>query len=153
MADQPTTTLSDLELVEAEVAQIVVDWWEMPIDTSSLEDEVRLEPLTGLLRRRVIADTERLATEGKIRRSRSTAPIGVLGVAVDTEEGTAEVQACIGAADEVVDAESFEVIAAADPDMTVESLFQLQLVEQQWLISEWLPSTLNGGAVQCEVLP
>jgi len=146
-----STTLSDLELAEAEIREVVTEWYQFPIDTSQDDSDSRLDFLTGLLRQRVIESNTRLETDGVIRRSRLPAPIEITGVAVELDDGTAEVEACTGSADEFVDAETLNVISADDPGDTTSSAFQLQLIDGQWKIAEWISSASGDEPITCEV--
>lgn len=146
-----TTTLSELELAEAEIRQVVTEWHLFPVDYSLGEEGLRLEQTTGLLRRRIIESAAQLEAEGKAIRSTETARIEIIGLDVDLADGTAEVQACTGSGSELVDLETLEVLDSGEASDTFISAFQLQIVEGQWKINEWLPSALNGGPIDCEV--
>ncbi len=151
--ESPPTTLSDEAIAEAEIRRVVTEWYQFPIDTSRDDNELRLEALTGLLRQRVAESDAQYAAEGVIHRSTGPAPIEIAGVDIDLIAGIAEVEACTGSADEFVDAETLEVLGVDDPEKTSTSVFQLQLVDEQWKINEWLPSELTpGGIVACEIV-
>lgn len=86
-----------------------------------------------------------------IHRSRGPAPIEVTAIDVDLQDGTAMVEACTGSADEFLNAETLEVISADDPNDTSTSTFQLQLVDEQWKINEWISSGADGDPTACEL--
>jgi hypothetical protein len=152
---EPTsTTLSELELAEAEVQRIAIEWYQAPIDTSAEDDGPRLDLLTGLLRQRVTEFEADLKSRGRIHRARAgAAPIEITDVTVDLKAGTAEIEACTGSADEFLDAETLEVSSADDPSDLSTSKFQLELVDGEWKINEWLPSGNSGDVEVCEIGP
>ena len=150
-SETTATTLSDREQAEAEISRVVIDWYQFPIDTSQGNDDQRLEPLTGLLRQRVAESDARFEEDGVIRRSRQPAPIEIVAITADVEDGTAEVEACTGSADEFLDAETLEVLGADDPEDTSTSTFHLRAVDGQWKISEWISSGVDGDPIECEI--
>ena len=148
-----TTTLSELQLAEAEVERVAVEWYTFPIDTSVEGNaEQELEFLTGILRQRAIDTDASYQADGLIRRVVEPPPIRINDVTVDLDAGTAEIGACTGATDLFLDAESLELVFADDPGFTTTSVFQLQLVDGNWKINEWLPSDFApSGPVTCEI--
>jgi hypothetical protein len=146
-----TTTLSEREQAEAEIRQVVTDWYEFPIDSSQGEEGLGLEGTTGLLRLRIVESLAQLEADGEIMRATVTPPIEITRVRISLAEGTAEVDACTGPALELVDAETLEVIDTDDPENTLTSLFQLQLVENEWKINEWISSDVAGDPDPCEI--
>ncbi|MEM7274264.1 MAG: hypothetical protein AAF547_14370 [Actinomycetota bacterium] len=151
-SEATTTTLSERAQAEAEIRQVVTEWYEFPVDTSQGEEALGVEQTTGLLRQRLLESLVLLEADGQILRISSIPPIEITSIAIDLENGTAEVDACTGPAAELVDAETLEVIAADDPTDTAESMFQLQLVDGTWLISDWIASgRADGNRIKCEI--
>jgi hypothetical protein len=146
-----TTTLSERGQAEAEIRQVVTGWYEILIDTSKGEEGLNLDGTTGLLRRRLVESAERRTAQGQIVRATTPSPIEVTRVRISLEEGTAEADACTGSTYTYLDAETLEVIAADDPTITLTSLFQLQLVDNEWKINEWISSGVDGNPTPCEI--
>jgi len=146
-----TTTLSDLELAEAEIRDVVTEWYQFPVDYALGEAGLRLEQTTGILRQRILESAAQLDAEGQILRALDVSPIEITAVRVSLEKGTAEVDACTASADGLLDAETLEVIAADNPNDASTSVFQLQLIDGQWKINEWISSALDGDPIDCEV--
>jgi hypothetical protein len=151
-AEATTTTLSERGQAEAEIRQVVTDWYQFPMDTSKGEEGLNLKGTTGLLRLRILESAEQLEAEGEVMRSTGTPRIEITRVQISLAEGTAEVDACIGPSLELVDAETLEVIQSDNPNNTLTSLFQLQIIEGQWQINEWISSDVAGDPDPCEVL-
>lgn len=149
---EPTsTTLSDLEQAEAEIRQVVTEWYQFPLDYSLGDEGLGLEQTTGLLRQRIIESAAQLEAEGQTLRSTEPSQIQITGIDIDLAGGAAEAEACTGSGTELVDTETLEVINSGDASETLTSVFQLRLVDGEWKIYEWLPSVLNGGAIECEI--
>lgn len=149
---EPTaTTLSELETAEAEIRAIVIEWWQFPIDYSLGEEGLGLGPTTGLLRQRIVEFANQMASDGLTLRSAETARIEISDVEVNLDDGFAEVDACTGSSDETIDAETLEVLEVGDIEDTYSSVFQLQLIDGEWKISEWLPSGVDGPSIDCEI--
>jgi hypothetical protein len=148
--EAPTTTPSERDQAEAEIRQVITNWYEFPIDTSKGEEGLGLDGTTGPLRQRILESAKRRTAEGEILRSTAPHPIEITTVKINLEEGTAEADACTGSAAELLDAETLEVITTDDPDLTHTSRFYLQLVDEQWTIHEWLARSANP--IPCEVL-
>jgi hypothetical protein len=146
-----TTTLSERGQAEAEIRQVITGWYEILVDTSKGEEGFGLEGTTGLLRLRVIESAERRTAEGQIVRATTPSPIEITRVRINLEDGTAEADACTGSTYEFLDAETLEVITADDPTITLTSLFQLQLIDGEWKIYEWIPSDVAGNPTPCEI--
>lgn len=149
-SEPSSTTLSELEAAEAEIRQVVIEWYEFPLDYSLGEEGLGLEQTTGLLRQRIIESAAQLEAEGQILRSAAPARIEIVTVDIELEDGMAEVEACTAASAELLDADTLEVINATDPAPSTSS-FQLQLVEEEWKISEWVASGVEGTPIECEI--
>lgn len=149
--ESTSTTLSELEQAEAEVARIVTEWYRFPIDTSLGEAGYGLDGTTGLLRRRIVEFNAQLAADGQFMRTTEPGRIDVTAVSVDLTSGTAEVETCNASSTELVDAETNEVLASEEPTFATTSVFQLQLTDGSWLINEWLPSQATDDPVECEI--
>jgi hypothetical protein len=150
-ATTSTAVVSERAQAEAEIRQVVTDWYEFLIDTSKGEEGLNLDGTTGLLRRRLVESAERRTAQGQIVRATTPSPIEIAQVRISLEEGTAEADACTGSTYEYLDAETLEVIATDDPSITLTSLFQLRLVEGEWKITEWISSDVAGDPKPCEI--
>jgi hypothetical protein len=150
-ATTATALVSERAQAEAEIRQVVTDWFEFLTDTSKGEVGFGLEGTTGLLRLRLQQLGESTTARGEILRATTPSPIEITSVRITFERGIAEVDACTGSTYQLLDAETLEVIESDDPTSTHTSLFQLQLVDGEWKINEWLPSGNTGEAVPCEI--
>ena len=146
-----TTTLSEREQAEVEIRQVVTDWWQLEYDTSQDGGEPRLEALTGLLRQRVAEGQASYEERGVAQRAVEPGPIEITSIEVDMTAGSAEVDACAGLTIEFFRGETGELLDDDDPDEPFVSEFQLQLVDGEWKISEWLSTALEGNPMFCEV--
>ncbi|MEM9565736.1 MAG: hypothetical protein AAGA93_24160, partial [Actinomycetota bacterium] len=144
-----TTTRSEEEAARAEIERVVTEWYQFPIDYSLGEEGLGLEQTTGLLRQRILESAAQLEAEGQVLRSLGVARIEITGINVDLEDGTAEVDACTGSSAELLNAETLEVITRTEPD-TSTSLFQLRFEAEQWKISEWVSSGVDGDPISCD---
>ena len=148
-----TTTLSELRLAEAEIRAVVTEWHQFPVDSSLGEVGLGLEQTTGLLRQRILEFAAELEAEGRVLRGFDNDPIAITQVTVDLIEGAAEVDACVGSATQIVDADTSETITADDPNDTAVATFQMLREDDGWKVGLFLPSALNGGAIECQINP
>ncbi len=145
----PSTTLSERELelreiaaAEAEISEVVEAWYTFDLDTSRGEAGLPLEFLTGPIRDRYAGLDDDPST---IQRSRGGDRIEVLSVAVDLDQGLADVEACTSADHELVEADTGEVIAADDGDAWIGQI-QLDRVDGVWLISDFFSDEAAAAA-------
>jgi hypothetical protein len=150
---EPTvTTLSELELARAEVTGVVEAWFHFRIDSSDGQDGLGVQFLTGAMRARSLEVLQRLELAGQVQVRRRPQPLEITSVDIDLETGFAQVAACFGAANELLDAETLEVISADDPSYTTTSTFELQVIDSgDWKISEWRLSRNSDNPIECEV--
>ncbi len=147
-----TTTLSEQDEAEAEVEQLVIDWWTAPADGSKGEEQEHLQYLTGLLEKRSNDYDTQLANEGQILFSDGDRPIEVTEVQIDLDAGSGEIDACTGDNASLVDAETGETIGTpSDPTNTWTSEFQVERTDDGWKISEWYASFNTGDPIECTI--
>lgn len=146
-----TTTLSEQAKAEADVAQLVTDYWLTEIDTS--KGEVGLEFMTGLIKLRTQQWAEGLTEGGEtLRDFAGQKRIEIQRVDVDLESGTGEVTACMGSGSEVLDLETLErVEIGSDPDFLSTSVLLVELTSQGWKINEMFASAATGSPELCEL--
>lgn len=152
---QPTTTssttatLSETQAAEAEIEQLLIDWWTKSFDGEG--EDGGPEYLTGLLALRfteLVAATEANGNRGV---NSQNSVIDVTSVAVDLAAGTGEATSCGGSAVLEVNRDTNEVVVDADPTFQFTSDWQLQLTEDGWRIAEWIPSANLAEPVLCTV--
>lgn len=146
-----TTTLSEQAQAEADVAQLVTDFWLTEVDTST--GEVGLEFMTGLIETRTREWATGLADAGEgLRDFEGQKRVEVTSVEVDLQVGTGEVQACMGSGSEVIDLETRQQIdIGSDPEFLSTSRLLVLKTSEGWKISEIYPSVLTGNAELCEI--
>ncbi len=147
-----TATLSEQDKAEAEVEQLVIDWWTSPIDSSLGEDEPRHAYVTGLLRKRSIDNGNELAIEGQSLFGEGDGRIQVTEVLIDLDAGRGELNACTGDDSSIVDAATGEPVSEiGDPSFTFTSEFLVELTDDGWRIHEWYPSYNTGNPIECTI--
>jgi hypothetical protein len=143
-----TTTLSETEAAEAEIEQLLTDWWTGAYDGQGQDGG--LEYLTGLIALRV---TERVAdytAAGDETVNSQDSVIEIVTVAVDLEAGTGEATSCGGSSVLRRNIETGSVVFEDDPDFQFTSDWSLELTDDGWRIAEWIPSP-NNQTVLCTV--
>ncbi|MGH1492448.1 MAG: hypothetical protein ACRBK7_24175 [Acidimicrobiales bacterium] len=146
-----TTTLSEQAIAEAEVEQLLLDWWLGPFDTSTDDKGMGLDHLTGLVERRIREYGQQLTEQGEILQHQGQERIEVVAVRVDLEDGKGEADICSGASGVFLDAETLEPTGAADdPEYLTTTLVYVELTPEGWKISELLPSVLTEPET-CEI--
>ncbi len=147
---ETTTTVPEEEKAEADIEELVTDWYLQPFDTSNGVGGNRTENLTGLLRQRIIELVDELTSRGELVRSGGGERIEVIGVEVDLEASTGAVDVCNGSDSEVVVIETEEVLSSDDPNSLSTGEFLVELTDDGWKIDEWYPSRATGDPVECE---
>lgn len=148
---ETTTTLSEQAQAEADVAQVVTDYWLTEIDTA--EGELGLEYLTGLIETRTQQWAEGLTATGQtLRDFEGQKRIEISRVQVDLGAGTAEVEACMGSGSEVLDIETLEQIEiGSNPDFLSTSVLLVEQTAAGWKIGEMFPTAATGSPELCEI--
>ncbi len=147
-----TTTLSEQDEAEAEVEQLVIDWWTSPIDSSLGEDEPGLEYLTGLIRKRTIDNNAALTDAGQVMVGNGNGPIEITDIRINPETGQGELDACTGDDSSVLDSETGEEVGeVSDPSFAFTSEFLVELTDDGWKIHEWYPSYNTGDPIECTI--
>lgn len=144
-----TTTLSEQAQAEADVAQLVTDFWLAPFDTS--QNEYGAEYLTGLIAIRSAEYAESVTAEGQVAREIGQKTIEVTQVEVDLEAGQGTVDVCAGSYGEIVDLETLEQLAVEDPTYLTTSVYHVELTNDGWKISDLFPSQATNSPQLCEV--
>lgn len=135
---------------EAEVEELVTEFWLSPFDTST--GELRLKYLTGLPARRLEEGVQQLEEQGQLIRNQGQESIQVTSVEVDLETGEGEITACTGESGERLDAETMErIVEAADPEYLTTTVFYFQLTPDGWKISEFVGSAESESPELCEI--
>ncbi len=148
----PTTTaLSEQDKAEAEIEQLVTEWYLEPYDSSQGQEGIRVEYLTGLARQRAIEYADEIESQGRIARSRGGQQIEVTGIEVDLEAGEGALDACIGSDVEFIDNETQEVVGTEDPTYLTTSEFLVVLTDDGWKVTEWYSSLLEDTPTECEI--
>ena len=145
-----TTTLSEQDKVEADVEELVTEWFLKPFDTSKGVDGNDLEDLTGLLRQRSIELVDEMTSNGQVLRSRGGERIEITHVEVDLNAGQGTVDACTGSDVEIFVTETQEVLVSDDPDYLTTGEFLVELTDDGWKINEWYPTQATDDPVECE---
>ncbi len=147
-----TTTLSEQDAAEAEVEQLVIDWWTAPADSSQGENQEHLQYLTGLIRKRSIDSSTARTEDGQILVSNGDRPIEITDVLVDLETGRGELDACIADNAYFLDSETGEKVGEeGDPSFSFTSEFLVELTDDGWKIHEWYPSYNTGNPIECTI--
>ena len=144
------TTRSELAEAEAEIEAAIVGWWTHDTDTSLGEAGLPLQFLTDPMRRRVAELGQRRDDDGNVQRARGNASIRLIDLRVELTAGQAEIDVCARGDDEVVDAESGEVLAA-DGDQAFIGLVFAELVEGEWKLRDFLSTQAGDDPEECEV--
>ena len=145
-----TTTLSEQDKAEAEVEELVTEWFLRPYDSSKGEGWDRTENLTGLVRQRSLDVVEEFTSKGQLVRSGGGERIEITGVELDLEAGTGAVGTCAGSDSEIVDLETQEVLVSDDPNYLSTGEFLVELTDDGWKINEWYPTDATDDPVECE---
>ena len=109
---ETTTTLSAEAIAEAEIEALVEDWYERPYDTSGGLEDYDLGGMIDPIRQRSIDFYDTLAAKGQYIRSSGESRVDVL--AIDIAGESANVTVCTLGIDEIVDAETQEVLIRDD---------------------------------------
>ena len=143
-------TLSERELAEADVREVVEAWFFHPYDTSKGDEGIGARYLTGLMLQRVRERAEQTTAAGEIRVNLETQRLQITDVEVDLATGFADVDACVNPAQATLDAESGETLSADDPStLSIDSTFQMQLTDDGWKIND-LVVRPHDDYVECD---
>lgn len=151
-ASSTETTLSDRAEAEAAIEAAIEGWWTTPRDTSLGDDGLPIEFATGPLLRRIREVAQQTTDAGQIMRTRGTAEVRILGLRVDLDEGTAELDTCTLGDGEMIDAETGEVIAV-DGDQAYEGTAFAERVDGEWKVSDFFTTRETDDPVECDTGP
>lgn len=144
-----TTTLSETQAAEAEIEQLLIDWWTGADD--GLGPDGGTEYLTGLIETRVSELAAEEQAQGYESSNSQNSVIQVTSIAVDLEQGTAEATSCTGSA--VIQRSSADnaIVFADDPTFLFTSDWIVVLTDEGWKISDWFPSANADEPEPCTI--
>ena len=145
---ETSTTLSPEEIAVAEIEALVEDWYERPYDTSSGLGDYDLGGMIDPIRQRSIDYYDTLAAKGQYIRSSGESRVDVL--AIDIAGESANVTVCTLGIDEIVDAETHEVLVRDDGTSWIGRV-EVVVRSGEWVVREYASGRVNGGD-QCEIV-
>lgn len=144
------TTLTELARAEAAIEEAIVGWWTYPTDSSLGDEGLPLDYITGALFQRLRALNEQRTNAGEIQRSQGNPRVRIVGMQVDLDDGSAEVEVCTEGDDELVDAATGEVLAV-DLAQAFSGSATVQRVGTEWKVADFFTSQAGDNPVECEI--
>lgn len=136
---------------EAEIERVLIGWWTSPYDSTLGEDQAYFDYLTGIVYQRSADRAEQHTRDGEVRRGEGAGLIDVTAIELDLERGRGTAAACTGSDHSLFDLDTDEAVELGDPNFTFTSEFRLEVTDDGWKISEWLPSFNTGNPIECTV--
>lgn len=149
-ASSTTTVLSETEVAEAEIEQLITEYWMNRFDPEGADDEGQ-QYLTGILATRTAENRAEREAQGQQLVEQGRSAIQITSVEAALDAGTGLATSCSGSDTALVDAETGEILGRDDPDFQFTSEWLVQQTDEGWKISEWYPSALTDSPELCAV--